>query len=331
MFYKQSISLFFGSKMLIISEEDVEKQVSMREAIEVVEKAFLEYARGSVKMPKRSTIMIEKFGGSISLMPSYLEESDALAIKIISIYPRNPERGYPTTAAWIVVNNPETGMMEALIDATYLTALRTGAVTGVASRCLAPRNSKIAAVIGCGVQGEMQAWAMVEVFNLEKINAFDISQKRMERFANELEEKLGIDIHLSADCQEAVENADIIATATTSKTPVIKRNWLSKDVHINAIGSFYPDHRELDSETIKDAKVVVDSREAVLAEAGDLLIPIREGKITKDHIYAELGEVLLGSKIGRTNDDKLTVFKSVGLAIQDSSVAKMVINKMKKN
>ncbi|MBS7620398.1 ornithine cyclodeaminase family protein [Candidatus Bathyarchaeota archaeon] len=316
--------------MLIISDEDIEKHVSMREAIDIVEKAFREYAKGFVKMPPRSTIMLERFGGSLSLMPSYLEESGALATKIISIYPKNRKRGYPTTAAWIVVNDPETGVMEALMDATYLTALRTGAVTGVASRCLAPRSPKIAAVVGCGVQGRMQAWAMAEVFNLEKINAFDISRERIECFARELEGTLGIDIHISENCEEAVENADIIATATTSKTPVVRRNWLSKDVHINAIGSFYPDHRELDSEIIKDAKVVVDSREAVLDEAGDLLIPIREGKITRDHIYAELGEILLGIKKGRTNGDKLTVFKSVGLAIQDSSVAKMVIDKMRK-
>lgn len=316
--------------MLIVSDDDIRKQVSMREAIEVVEKAFREYARGLARMPPRSTIMLERFGGSISFMPSFLEESKALATKIISIYPRNPEKGYPTTAAWIVINDPETGMIEALMDATYLTALRTGAVTGVASRYLAPRDSKVASVIGCGVQGRTQARAMAEVFNLEQIRIFDVSRERMERFAEEIEDELSADIHISESCEEAIANADIIATATTSKTPVVRRSWLGKDAHINAIGSFYPDHRELDSEIIEDAKVVVDSREAVLAEAGDLLIPIREGRITIDHIYAELGEILLGKKQGRTEDDGLTVFKSVGLAIQDSSVAKLVIEKMRR-
>ncbi|MGQ9679247.1 MAG: ornithine cyclodeaminase family protein [Candidatus Bathyarchaeia archaeon] len=316
--------------MLIVSDDDIRKQVSMREAIEVVEKAFREYARGSARMPPRSTIMLERFGGSISFMPSFLEESKALATKIISIYPRNPEKGYPTTAAWIVINDPETGMIEALMDATYLTALRTGAVTGVASRYLAPKDSKVASVIGCGVQGRTQAKAMAEVFNLEQIRIFDVSRERMKRFAEEIEDELGADIHISESCEEAITNSDIIATATTSKTPVVRRSWLGKDAHINAIGSFYPDHRELDSEIIEDAKVVVDSREAVLAEAGDLLIPIREGRITIDHIYAELGEILLGKKQGRTENDGLTVFKSVGLAIQDSSVAKLVIEKMRR-
>ena len=313
--------------MLLLSEADVARVLTMREAIDAVEKAFGEYAKGAVLMPPRSTLMLDRFGGSVSLMPSYLEETGALATKIISIYPRNPEQGLPTTAAWIAVNDPMTGTLEALMDATYLTAVRTGAVTGVAARFLAPGNSRVATVIGCGVQGKTQAWAVAETCSLDVIRIFDISGERMGRFAEEMGPKLGVDIVAAESGEAAVRDADIVVTATSSREPVVQRRWLSDEVHVSAIGSFYPDYRELDTETIREAKVVVDSREAVLAEAGDLIIPLKEGAITKDHIYAELGDLVLGRREGRVEGDGLTVFKSVGLAIQDSSVASLVLKK----
>ena len=313
--------------MLLLSDADVKRLLPMREAIDAVERAFGEYAKGAVLMPPRSTMMLDRFGGSVSLMPSYLEETGALATKIISIYPRNPERGLPTTAAWIAVNDPETGTLEALIDATYLTAVRTGAVTGVAARYLAPRDSRVAAVIGCGVQGRTQAWAVAETCPLETIRVFDVSRERMRRFAEEMGPKLGVEIVAAESGEEAARGAGVVVTATTSREPVVRRRWLGDEVHVSAVGSFYPDHRELDTETVREAKVVVDSREAVLAEAGDLLIPLEEGAITEDHIYAELGELVLGRKDGRVEGDGLTVFKSVGLAIQDSAVAGLVLRK----
>ena len=315
--------------MLILSDEDVAGVLTMREAIDSVETAFGELAKGSIVMPPRSTIMLERFSGSISYMPSYIEKLGALAAKIISIYPRNPERSLPTSAAWIIVNDPETGMIESLMDATYLTAVRTGAVTGVAARYLAPRGSTTVAVIGCGAQGRTQAWALAETFKLDSIRIFDISRDSMRRFSDEMELKLGVEIVKSENGEDAVRNADIVATATTSKNPVVKRDWLGDVVHVSAVGSFSPDHRELDTETVRDAKIVVDSREAVLAEAGDIIMPIKEGAISERHIYAELGELIIGKKAGRVKDDGLTVFKSVGLAIQDSSVASLVLRKWK--
>jgi alanine dehydrogenase len=313
--------------MLLLSDSDIARLLSMREAIDVVEKVFGEFAEGSVRMPPRSTIMLDRYGGSVSFMPSYLEETNALATKIISIYPRNPERGLPTTVAWIVVSDPETGIIEALLDGTYITAVRTGAVTGVAARYLAPKKSRVAAIIGCGVQGRTQAWAVAEVCDLESIRLFDLSEERMRRFADEMGKKLGVEIIPKESGEEAVRDADIVVTATTSRNPVVRREWLGDRVHVSAVGSFYPDQRELDTGVISEAKVVVDSREAVMEEAGDILIPLREGAITEDHIHAELGDLVLGRMEGRTDDDGLTVFKSVGLAIQDSSVANLVLKK----
>lgn len=313
--------------MLYISDAEIERLVSMKEAMDAVEEAFREYAMGTAIMPMRSTIMLESFGGSISLMPSYLGKARVVATKIISIYPRNPERGLPTTVAWLVCNDPETGIMEALMDATYLTALRTGAVTGVAARYLAPRDSRVAALIGCGAQGRTQALALEEATRLESLRVYDLSKERMSRFVMEMSSKLRCEITICEDARETVRGADIIVTATTSKEPVLNRSWLGERVHISAIGSFYPDHRELDTETVREAKVVVDSREAALAEAGDLIIPMKEGAISADHIYAELGEIIIGKKEGRTDEDRLTIFKSVGLAIQDSAIAGLVIKK----
>ncbi len=317
--------------MLLLSDDEISRLLSMGEAMDAVEKAFGEFAKGSVKMPARSTIMLDRYSGSISFMPSYLPESGALATKIISIYPRNPEKGLPTTVAWIVVNDPETGMIEALLDGTYLTAMRTGAVTGVAARYLAPKDTRVAAVIGCGVQGKTQAMAVAEACELETIRLFDLSDERMRRFAEEMGPKLGVDIIPSSSGAEAVADADVVVTATTSKNPVLRREWLGDRVHVSAIGAFYPDWRELDTATVSEAKVVVDSREAIMEEAGDILIPISEGAITVDHIHAELGELVLGRKKGRTPEDGLTVFKSVGLAIQDSAVANLVMKKWRES
>lgn len=317
--------------MLLLSDEEISRLLSMKEAIDTVEAAFGEFSKGNVKMPQRSTIMIDENVGSISFMPSYIPEAKALATKIISIYPKNPQRGLPTTAAWIIVNDPETGMIEALLDGSYLTAMRTGAVTGVAARYLAPKGSKEAAVIGCGVQGRTQAWAVAETCSIEVMKVFDLSRDRMSRFSEEMGNKLSIDVLPSESVAEAVNGADIVVTATTSKDPLVNREWLGEIVHLSAIGAFYPDYRELDTETIRAAKVVVDSREAIMDEAGDILIPISEGAITKNHIYAELGDLVTGRKPGRTNEDGITVFKSVGLAIQDSSVARLVLKKWRES
>ena len=315
--------------MLVLSDRDVAGLLSMGEAIEAVEGAFSQLRRGKVVMPTRSTIMLPRYNGSISFMPSYLDESGAQATKIISIYPDNPKRGLPTTAAWIVVNNPETGQVEAFMDATYLTGVRTGAVSGVAAKYLAPKDARIAAVFGAGAQARNQAWAAATVRKLDEIRVYDPIKPAVDRFAEEMEARLGVPIVKAASGEEACRGADMVLTATTSKTPVVKRKWLGDRVHVSAIGAFYPDWRELETGIIADAKVVIDEWEAIKLESGDILIPIQEGAITESHIHAELGEIVTGEKPGRTPEDGLTVFKSVGVAIQDSSVANLVLRKIR--
>jgi ornithine cyclodeaminase/alanine dehydrogenase len=317
--------------MLVLSDQDIAELLTMSEAIEAVEGAFAQLRRGRVVMPTRSTIMLPKYNGSISFMPSYLEETGAQAIKIISIYPDNPHLGLPTTAAWIVVNDPKTGQIKAFMDGTYLTGVRTGAVSGVAAKYLASKDAKIAAVFGAGAQARNQVWAAATVRKLEEIRVYDPIKPAMDRFSEDMEKKLGIPIVKSASGEKACRGADIVLTATTSKTPVVKRSWLGDKVHISAIGAFYPDWRELETGIIRDAKVVIDMWEAIKLESGDILIPIKEGAIEESNIYAELGELVTGEKKGRTPTDGITVFKSVGIAIQDSSVANLVLKKVKGN
>ena len=314
--------------MLFVSDGDIAKLLTMEETIDAVEQAFKEYAKGDVVMPPRSTIMVPKYNGSISFMPSYLTGLDAQATKIISIYPDNRAQGLPTTAAWLVVNDPKTGMVKAFMDATYLTAMRTGAITGVAARYLAPEDASTVAIFGAGVQGRTQTWAACTVREIEKVYVFDVYPEARLRFAEEMTKKLGVEVVPASSGEEACRNADIVLTATTSRVPVISRKWLKDRVHVSAIGAFYPDWRELDTATVAESKLVIDDREGIMLEAGDVLIPISEGAITEDHIYAELKELVSGQKKGRMPEDGITVFKSVGIAIQDSSVANLVLRKL---
>ena len=314
--------------MLFLSDADIAKNLTMQETIDTVEEAFREYAKGNVVLPTRSTIMVPKYNGSISFMPSYLTELDAQATKIISIYPDNRAKGLPTTVAWIVVNDPKTGMVKAFMDATYLTAMRTGAISGVAAKYLAPKDAKTVAIFGAGVQGRTQTWAACTVRDIEKVYVYDLYPEARKKFAEDMSKQLGIEVIPAESGEDACKDADIVLTATTSPKPVIKREWLKERVHVSAIGAFYPDWRELDTATVAESKLVIDDREGIELEAGDILIPIKEGAFTWDHVYAELKELVSGKKEGRTDEDTITVFKSVGIAIQDSSVANLVLRKL---
>jgi ornithine cyclodeaminase/alanine dehydrogenase len=218
--------------------------------------------------------------------------------------------------------------VKAFMDATYLTAMRTGAITGVAAKYLAPEGSSTVAIFGAGVQGRTQTWAACTVRNIDKVYVYDLYPEARQRFADEMTRKLGIEVVPAASGEEACRDADIVLTATTSSKPVLNRKWLKDRVHVSAIGAFYPDWRELDTATVAESKLVIDDREGIMLEAGDVLIPIEEGAITEDHIYAELKELVSGEKKGRTPSDGVTVFKSVGIAIQDSSVASLVLRKL---
>lgn len=309
--------------MLVLSSNDLEKILSMREVIKAMEKAFLELYKGTAKVPLRTIINIDKHKGIMLYMPCYLEENDALAIKVVSVYEENLKKGLPTIFAAVLVNDPETGKPLAIMEGGYLTAMRTGATSGVATKYLARNDSRIVGIIGAGVQARTQLWAVYEIRPIERVFVYDISMERAKSFADYMSKKLGIEIIIAKSPEEVVNNSDILILATTAKQPVIDGDWVKAGTHINSIGWVGPGGRELDSKTVKKAKVVVDSKEAVLKESGDIIIPIKEGTIDEGHIYAELAEIVSGAKKGRTSDEDITLFKSVGLAIEDAIIAKL--------
>jgi len=313
--------------VLILNRQDLEKLLSMKEVIHYVERAFVEYERGLADVPLRTIINVGKHRGSALYMPCYLQKSDVLAMKVVTVYERNLEKGLPTIFALVLLNDSETGRPLALLEGSYITAMRTGATSGVATKYLARKDSKIVGVVGAGTQAKTQLWAVCEVREIEKAFVYDVRKPQAENYAKEMSKKLGISVMVVNNVEELARQSDIIITATTAKEPVLHGRWVDLGVHINSIGWMGKDARELDSELVRRSKLVVDSREAVLKESGDILIPIREGIISEDHIFAELGEIVAGKKPSRIYEREITLFKSVGLAITDTITAKLAYEK----
>ncbi len=315
--------------MLVLSKSDVKKAVTMEQAIAAMETAFAAYSRGEAIVPVRTQLDVPRHEGTALFMPGYLAagDSEGLAIKIVSVYSRNQQKGMPTIFGVVVTNDPTTGRPKALLEAGYLTALRTGAAGGAAARHLAREDASILAVIGAGTQARTQVAAVRAVRPIQEIRLFDINQDSARAFAQELAGDQGatVTLRVTASPEEAVRGGDVIVTATTAREPVINGEWLSPGTHITAVGAFTPEMREIDVNALQRAnKIVVDSREAAMEEAGDLIIPIEEGLLSVNDIYGELGEITGGTKPGRENPDEITIFKSVGLAVQDVAIADLI-------
>ena len=312
---------------LLLTRKDVESVLTMKDAIAAVEEGFRQLALGNVIMPQRTAIRIPEHHGLHLGMPAYVggtEGGGSLALKVVTVYPDNPSKySLPTTIGTLLLNDPRTGALVAIMDAGFLTAMRTGAASGVATKYLAREDARSVGVFGAGVQARTQLMAVCEVRPIEKALVYDPVQEAREKYAVEMSGRLSLPVEPTDDPRACVEN-DVIVAASASKTPVFAGAWLSPGVHINGIGSHSPDARELDTETIRRAKVVPDYGPACLAEAGDLILPIQEGAITEEHIHASLGEVVAGLKPGREADEEITLFKSVGLAVQDAATAARV-------
>jgi alanine dehydrogenase len=311
---------------LLLSRNDVITVLDMPDCMKVVEKAFSELASGTAVLPLR--INITPPDGLALYMPAYLKEMGALACKVVTVYKNNPTKhNMPTTIGKVLLQNPETGDVICIMDGGYLTAVRTGAASGVATAHLARKDKgQVAGIFGAGVQAKMQLWGVATARKLSKAYVYDKIDEAAAKFAREMGAKLHLDV-IKVDSPDKILEADIICAATSSPTPIFDGKKVKKGTHINGIGSHTPGARELDAEIIKRSKLVADSREACLKEAGDIMIPIKDGIISENHIWAELGEIIIGKKEGRTNSDEITLFKSNGLAIQDVATAKLVYDK----
>jgi alanine dehydrogenase len=311
---------------LILNRNDVISVLQMSDCMDVVEKAFAELANGTAVLPLRTGI---KPPDGISLyMPAYLKEMGALACKVVTVFKDNPiKHNMPTTIGKVLLQDINTGDVICIMDGGYLTAVRTGAASGVATKYLAREDkNQVAGIFGAGVQAKMQLWAVTTARDIGKAIVYDISEDAMNKFISEMSSKLNIGI-VKAKSPEEVLQADIICTASSSATPLFDGKLVKDGTHINGIGSHAPAMRELDTEIIRRSLFIGDSREACFSEAGDIMIPVSEGAIKESHFYAELGEIITGKKKGRTNNAMITLFKSNGLAIQDAAAAKVVYEK----
>ncbi len=290
---------------LFLNEEQVRKHLRMSDLIPAMEKALIDFSAGKVTQPVRSVIKVDPPGGFLGLMPALTP--DGLGLKAVTFYPSNTERGIPTHMATIFLVDPQTGMPLAIMDGRLITEMRTAAVSAAATKLLAAPDSKILAILGSGVQARSHDEALRLVRNFEEIRVWSPTQEHAKQFAEEIG-------GTAVSAEEAVRGADVVVTVTNSKTAVLKGSWLKHGCHVNAIGACRPDWRELDDEAMANV-VFVDSRESAMKESGDIIL-------SDAKIYAELGEALAGKVPSRANET--TIFKSLGMAVEDIAAAMLV-------
>ena len=330
--------------MIVLTKAEVRAALPMDTAIEAAKEAFMASCSGRTVIPLRTAVATPDKAGISLFMPGYVcglsgttptteQLESVLGVKVVSIFENNPRFGLPTTQAALLLISPATGEPLALMEAGSLTAIRTGAASGVAASLFSRIDSSAATVFGAGAQARTQLEALAYVRPLTKAYVYDVDRRRAQAFAEEMEEYLqnvrpGIRLSVAENPEDAAAEADIIACATTSAVPPFAGRFVRPGTHVNAIGSYTPDRRELDETLLlRASKVVVDSREAVLAEAGDFLIPMKSGVFGPDIIGAEIGEVLLGKKPARESRDEITVYKAVGMAALDLVAAKATYNR----
>jgi alanine dehydrogenase len=305
----------------VLSADDVRAALPMADAIEAMREAFRQLASGDVQMPVRAHIDVAQHRGTALIMPSYAACLGNIGVKIVNVFDENAERGLPRIQALVCLFDDATGTPRALLDGTALTALRTGAASGVATDLLARPDASSVTILGAGVQGRTQLEAVAAVRPVRVVRVYDPQPEAADAFAAEMRDRVAGDVAVTASPAAALHGADIVCAATVSSRPVFDDADVAPGTHINAIGSYQPHVQEIPAATVRRAQVVVDHRESALAETGDLIIPIRHGLITESHVHAELGEILMGKAEGRRDDKAVTLFKSVGIAVQDLAAA----------
>ena len=312
-------------EVLVLNGEQVAELMPMPECIKVMRDALAALARGEALVPLRTVMRVPGVSGFLGLMPGYISpragQEGALGMKAVSVFPGNAQRGIDTHQGAVLLFEADTGRLSALMDGAAITAIRTAAVSGVATDVLARRDASELAILGAGVQARTHIEAIAAVRPLRRVRIWSRNAEHATALAAELRRRFGFPIEAAPSAEAAVREADIVATVTASPEPILQRAWLKEGVHINAVGSSIPTSREIDTATMVAARLFVDRRESALAEAGDLLIAIGEGAVKGDHVQAELGEVIIGKNPGRRSPRELTLFKSLGLAVEDVASA----------
>jgi ornithine cyclodeaminase/alanine dehydrogenase-like protein (mu-crystallin family) len=309
------------TKILILNEHEVEHLLTMRECIGVMEEALASLARGEVHNPLRQAIRAPGANGLLGLMPAFRGgEIPLYGLKEVCVFPGNPARGLDTHLGAVLLHSGETGQLLAVMNASAITAIRTAAVSAVATRLLARENARTLAIIGAGVQAKTHLEAIPLVRNIDDVRIVSRTRAKAEALA-------GKGVRVVDSVEEAVRPADIIVTTTSSRDAILRREWIGDGVHINAVGSSIAAARELDGATMGAATLFIDRRESTVNESGDYLFALREGAIRDDHIRAEIGDILIGKAAGRSSPEEITLFKSLGLAVEDLASAEFLLAK----
>lgn len=317
--------------MLLLSREDVDRVFTMEDAVQAVKDAFRLLSEGKCEVPLRTNIQVPEFDASILTMPSYMADLHTMCIKVISLFPHNIDAGLPSSPAQILLFDGKTGIASVMLDGTYVTQLRTGAASGAAFDLLGREDARVGALIGTGGQAEKQLEAMLTVRPLEEVWVYDLDPARAKTFREAMKRKMerfGARIMAARSSAEAVEDADLITTVTPSRKPVFDARLVKPGVAVSCVGAYQPFMQEMDPRLLPMAAgIYFDSREAVLAESGDILKPLAEGVITEADFTGDLGDLILGKIPGRQSEEDILVFETVGVAAQDLVTARRIADK----
>lgn len=313
--------------VLVISKDDLRELLTFDDCIAAVERAHVEAYEGHVVLPVRTRLFHSERRGSMGIASALLKQSGAMGVKVQCSFQENPARGLPMITGVMLLQDADTGVPLAIMDSAYITAVRTPSASAIATKYLSREDSRVLAIVGAGVQARGHLRAMTLVRPIESVRVASRSRTTAELFKAEMELETGLPIEVCESPEEAVRGADIVCTTTLSPTPVVEGGWLSPGAHVNAVGAHSLETRELDSEAITMARVVVDSLDAAQKEAGDVMIPVREGVIGFEHVAGEIGDIVAGAKPGRQSPDEITVYKSLGVGIQDVATGYLVYHK----
>lgn len=319
-------------EITVLKKDDIKEVFTMKDAIEAAKDALKLYSEGKSNIPLRINLDLKEEEGQSLYMPGFVNEVDALGIKLVSVYPGNLKKGMDSISSMVVLEDHKTGQVSSIIDGNYLTKLRTGAVSGAATDLLAREDSSIFAMIGTGGQARTQLEAILNVRDIKEVRISGRDKEKAQKFVDQMMEEFGekfaCKIFVAKDADEAIKDADIITTVTTAPKPVLDGKLVKKGAHINAVGAYTPSMQELDPYILDVAsKIYLDTEDGVLNECGDFIIPIEEGRFSKESITGELGEAIMGKRPLRENEDEITLFNTVGSAVLDLVTAKRIYNK----
>ena len=315
-------------KVLIVNQSEVAEWLTMHECIEVMAEAFKTLAAGNAILPLRPIMWLPERFGALGMMPAYMQDLNAMGLKVLTIFPGNHGTQYDPHQGAVMLFEAKHGCLLAIMDATEITAIRTAAVSGLATKLLARDEAHDLAILGTGTQARTHLAAMLLARKITRVRVWSRNADHAKKFAERESQRHNINVEPMPTAKEAVTEADIICTATAAQEPVVYGDWLKAGAHLNAVGACTPITRELDTAAMLKSRLFVDRRESALNEAGDFIIPKKEGVLDDSHIRGEIGEILLGQVQGRTSPEQMTLFKSLGLAIEDLASAQHIYTKM---